>query len=148
GFAFAPAAAWASGYHVDEQDARATGRAGAVAASAGNASAIYYNPAGIGNLEGLNVTAGGALVLPSAEFTSAADGATTEADTSAIVLPQLFASWRATELLAIGIGAYAPYGLALAWPESSPGRSIVREVDLQTFYISPTVALNLSRSVP
>jgi long-chain fatty acid transport protein len=144
----APAAAWASGFHVDEQDARATGRAGAVTASTNNASAVYYNAAGLADLEGLHVQLGGSLLRPSAEFTSAVDGVTTGADTQTFVLPQLFASWRATELLAVGIGAYAPFGLALKWPESSPGRTNVREADLQTFYISPTVALNLSRGVP
>jgi long-chain fatty acid transport protein len=141
-------AAWASGFHIDEQDARATGRAGAVTASTNNASAVYYNSAGIAALEGLHVELGGSLVRPSAEFRSAVDGVTTEADTQTFVLPQLFASWRATELLAVGVGAYAPFGLALKWPESSPGRTNVREAELQTFFITPTVALNLSRAVP
>jgi long-chain fatty acid transport protein len=148
GLLLAPAPAWASGFHVDEQDARATGRAGAVTASTNNASAVYYNSAGLADLEGVHVELGGSLVRPSAEFRSAVDGATTEADTQTFVLPQVFASWRATEMLAIGIGAYAPFGLALKWPESSPGRTNVREADLQTFFITPTVALNLSRGVP
>lgn len=143
-----PVPALASGFHVDEQDARATGRAGAVTASTNNASAVYYNSAGIADLEGVQVELGGALVRPSAEFTSAADGATTSADTRVIMLPQLFASWRATELLSIGVGAYAPFGLALDWPATSPGRTNVRQADLRTFFITPTVALNLSRAVP
>lgn len=148
GLALAPNAARASGYHIDEHDARATGRAGAVIASTNNATAVYYNPAGIAELDGLNVNLGGTLVRPSGEFRSASDGVTTEADTQTFVLPQLFASWRAAELVSIGIGAYAPFGLALKWPESSPGRTNVREADLQTFYISPTLALNLSRGIP
>lgn len=148
GLLLAPASARASGFHVDEQDARATGRAGAVTASTNNPSAIYYNSAGIADLEGLHVELGGSLVRPSGEFRSAVDGVTTEADTQTFVLPQLFASWRATDLLAIGVGAYAPFGLALKWPASSPGRTNVRQADLQTFFITPTVALNLSRGVP
>ena len=51
-------AAHAGGYHIDEQDARATGRAGAVTANPGNASSIYYNPAGIATLRGLRIDAG------------------------------------------------------------------------------------------
>jgi long-chain fatty acid transport protein len=148
GLALAPAPALASGFHVDEQDARATGRAGAVTASTNNASAVYYNSAGIADLEGLHLQAGGSLVRPSGEFRSAVDGVTTESDTQTFVLPQLFASWRATDILAIGVGAYAPFGLALQWPESSPGRTNVRQADLRTFFITPTAALNLSRGVP
>ena len=74
--ALAPGLASASGFHVDEQDARATGRAGAVTASSNNASAIYYNPAGIASLTGVHVDVGGSLLRPSAEFTSAVDGGT------------------------------------------------------------------------
>ncbi len=146
--ALAPGLAGASGFHVDEQDARATGRAGAVTASTNNASAIYYNPAGIAALTGVHLDIGGALVRPSAEFTSAVDGGTTSADPQTFVLPQAFVSWRASELVSLGVGAYAPFGLALRWPASSPGRTNVRQAELRTLFVSPVFALELSRWVP
>jgi long-chain fatty acid transport protein len=148
GVALAPSLASASGFHVDEQDARATGRAGAVTASTNNASAVYYNPAGLADLTGVHLDVGGSLVLPSAEFTSAIDGGTTQADPQTFVLPQAFVSWRASELVSLGVGAYAPFGLALRWPASSPGRTNVREAELRTLFVSPVFALNLSRWVP
>src|SRR5262245_21908948 len=61
----------AGGFHIDEQDARATGRAGAVTANPANASAIYYNPGGVGMLNGLGIEVGGALISPSSSFKSA-----------------------------------------------------------------------------
>lgn len=145
---FVPGAALASGFHVDEQDARATGRAGAVVAHGGNAGAIYYNPAAIAELHGVQVQAGASLVRPTAEFTPAGGGSTTKADPDTFVLPQLFASWRASGLVALGIGVYSPFGLALDWPASSPGRAIIRQAELRTLFISPTWALNLSSWVP
>jgi len=143
-----PRVAHASGFHIDEQDARATGRGGAVTANPGNASAIYYNPAGLAELRGLNLAGGVSLVTPSAEFTSAADGSQTSAAAQTFVLPQLFASWRASELLAIGVGIYAPFGLALDWPASSPGRTSVRQAELHTLFITPTLAFSLSKWAP
>jgi long-chain fatty acid transport protein len=140
--------AHASGFHIDEQDARATGRSGAVTANPGNASAIYYNSAGIAELRGLNVVGGISIVAPSAEFTSATDGSQTSAKAQSFVLPQLFASWRASELLAIGVGIYSPFGLALDWPASSPGRTNVRQAELRTLFITPTLAFQLSQWVP
>jgi long-chain fatty acid transport protein len=143
-----PGVAGASGFHVDEQDARATGRAGAVIAQGGNASAVYYSPAAIAELRGVQVQVGASLVRPTAEFAPAGGGAITRVDADSFVLPQLFASWRASELVALGIGVYSPFGLALDWPASSPGRASVRQAELRTLFISPTWALNLSRWVP
>lgn len=148
GGAVAPRLAHASGFHIDEQDARATGRAGAVTASTHNASAIYYNPAGIADLNGVQVLVGGAVVRPDASFTSTVDGSVTNVDTANVVLPQAFISWRASELVSLGIGVYAPYGLALDWPASSPGRTNIRKADLRTLFISPIFGLNLTRWVP
>lgn len=138
----------ASGYHVDEQDSRATGRAGAVIARTDNASAVYYNPAGLAELHGVQVQAGASVVRPTAEFANQADGVVTQASTSSFVLPQVFASWRASPLVAFGLGVYSPYGLALDWPASSPGRASVRQAELQTVFITPAWGLNLSRWVP
>jgi long-chain fatty acid transport protein len=147
-FAVVPCLAQASGFHIDEQDARATGRAGAVTASTDNPSAIYYNPAGIADLSGVQMSVGGALVRADASFTSADDGSVTNVNKENILLPQAFISWRASELVSLGIGFYAPYGLALEWPASSPGRTNIRKADLRTFFISPIFGLNLSRWAP
>jgi long-chain fatty acid transport protein len=46
--------AFADGFRLPDQDAFATARGEAFAATADNASAIYYNPAGITQLEGWN----------------------------------------------------------------------------------------------
>ena len=146
--AMAPGSARAAGFHIDEQDARATGRAGAVIASPKNASTIYYNPAGLAVLEGVHADLGGSWVAPSAEFTSASSGATTEADSQTFVLPQAYLSWRASEVVAIGVGFNSPFGLAIKWPASSPGRAEIREAELRTFFFTPTFAVNLSRWVP
>ncbi|HWO10675.1 MAG TPA: outer membrane protein transport protein [Polyangiaceae bacterium] len=143
-----PGNARASGFHIDEQDARATGRAGAVIASPKNASTIYYNPAGIGVLSGIHADAGASWVAPSTEFTSASDGSTTEAESNSFVLPQVYLTWRASDLVAVGVGFNAPFGLALEWPASSPGAAQVRNAELRTFFFTPAFALNLSRWVP
>jgi long-chain fatty acid transport protein len=144
----ATGAVWASGFHVDELDATATGRAGAVIAHATDASTIYYNPAGMAELHGVQLRLGATAVRPTAEFTPAAGGQKTEADPDTFVLPALFANWRASGQVALGLGLYSPFGLAVDWPASSPGAANVRQAELQTFFITAAWALNLSRWVP
>jgi long-chain fatty acid transport protein len=138
----------ASGYHIDEQDARATGRGGAVIASPFNASNIYYNPGGLGTLQGLNIDAGISLVLPRATFHAAETNAETSVDKKVIPLVQVFGSYRLGSVVSLGLGLYTPFGLKLEWPETSPGRQIVREIELRTYYVSPAVAANLSEWLP
>ena len=51
------ASLFAKGFRLPDQDAFAPARGEAFAATADNASAIYYNPAGISKLEGFNFRA-------------------------------------------------------------------------------------------
>src|SRR3954470_11069347 len=53
-----PLSAHALGFRFPNQDAEAIGRGDAFAATADNPSAIYYNPAGITQLEGQNLQFG------------------------------------------------------------------------------------------
>lgn len=53
-----PMKLWANGFLLPDQDAFATARGEAFVATADNASAVYYNPAGISQLEGNNIRAG------------------------------------------------------------------------------------------
>ena len=113
-----PCAAHASGFHIDEQDARATGRGGAITANPNNASTIYYNPAGVADLTGLHADAGISLIGPSAKFSLASTGAETSVEDQVFTLPQAYVSYRVNELLGIGLGFNAPFGLSLIWPET------------------------------
>src|SRR5436190_992182 len=53
-----PADTMANGFRLPDQDAEATARGDAFAATADNPSAIYYNPAGIGQLSGASIRLG------------------------------------------------------------------------------------------
>lgn len=148
GLGLAARDAGAAGFHINEQDARATGRAGAVLANPASPAAIFFNPAGIAPLYGLQLSLGAALVVPSADFEPAGGGGKTSAETTGHVLPHLYASARLTELVSAGIGINAPFGLALTWPSTSPGRAQVREAELRTLFVTPTVGFELSRWAP
>jgi long-chain fatty acid transport protein len=143
-----PATARASGFHIDEQDARSTGRAGAVTANPTNASTIYYNPAGVGDLQGFHADVGVSFVAPSATFRLASTGAETSAKDQVFPLPQAYMTYRLNEIVGIGLGFNAPFGLSISWPDTSPGRTNTRAADLRSYFITPTVGFSLSSVIP
>ena len=130
----------AAGVALDAvQSARATAMGGAVTAIADDASAVFYNPAGIAQGRIFEAEIGDSLIVPSFTFTSP-QGASTH-NTVRLVPPfQVYESGGITDDLSIGIGVFTPYGLTLAWPPGWVGKSLITEAALATYDINPTVA--------
>ena len=68
----APSTLYASGFRILDQSASATGQASAFTAQADDASAVYYNPAGMTQLRGVQVSLGANLIGGSTNFRDAA----------------------------------------------------------------------------
>src|ERR1039457_3509267 len=111
--ALVPAGANAVGFRLPNQDPDAIARGNAFVATADNPSAIYYNPAGITQLEGQNIRSGMYLVSGGYDFTSPS-GQTVRANSDFQPVPQLYYVFSPEDFpLSFGLGFYAPYGLAL-----------------------------------
>jgi long-chain fatty acid transport protein len=104
-----PSPSGAVGLRPPNQDPEAIARGNAFVGTADNASAIYYNPAGITQLEGQNVQAGLYLVSPAIEYESPT-GAKFSASSDFDVVPQFYYVFSPPNLplpLSFGLGAYA-----------------------------------------
>src|ERR1035437_3199585 len=100
-------ALWGTGFRLPDQDAFATARGEAFVATADNASAIYYNPAGLTQLEGQNVRGGVYGLYFDPRFTSPTTGQTFDSQKNLVAIPQFFYSWMLDSLpVAIGLGIY------------------------------------------
>lgn len=137
----------ANAFLLNEFDARAVGRGNAVSASDVDASSIYYNIGGLAVADGTRIVVGGSLIGPIASFKDST-GAVTDSNTSPQFIPGVFASSRVHDMVSVGLGFYTPFGLAISWPASSPQADLVREEVLHTFFITPSVGLNLDKQVP
>lgn len=138
----------ANGFLLPDQDGFATARGEAFVATADNASAVYYNPAGITQLEGNNVRAGAYGIYLNPSFTPPAgapnSGTTYHSSDHLAVAPQLFYTYSLKDLpLSFGLGVYSPYGLATTWPQDTGFRSVAIHGSLTYFRISPVVAWKL-----
>ncbi len=112
-------AAWALGIRIADQDPAATARGNAFAATADNPSAIYYNPAGLTQLEGHHVRFGAYAIALDSQFTSPG-GVRFDTKSRVDFAPQFYYAYGMKEQpLAFGVGLYAPYGLGLEWPNNA-----------------------------
>src|SRR5436189_4164306 len=84
-----PLTGFAFGIRLFNHDAFATARGDAFVATADNPSAVYYNPAGITQLEGHNARAGVNLVKVKSEFAGDA-GINADASSESIPTPGFF----------------------------------------------------------
>jgi len=139
----------ANGFSLGAQDAFATARGGAFVATADNASAIYYNPAGLSQLEGLNFRGGvyGIYLDPTFSPPSgrANSGNTYHIEDNLAAVPQLFAAYTPKDWpLSFGLGVYSPYGGNISWPQDTGFRTIATSGSLTYLTINPVVALKLA----
>jgi long-chain fatty acid transport protein len=137
--------ATAGGFQLNEHGARALGRASAFVARSGDPSAIFFNAAGISNLPGTQVMGGVTLVMPSTTFTGPTPlTAEWKMEKQTFTPPNFYATHSMCNGLSFGIGVYTPYGLGTKWADDWAGKQITTKVELQTFYINPTVAYKVT----
>lgn len=136
---------FAGGFLTGTQGARAMGMGHAFVGMASDASAIYFNAAGITNLKGFNFMAGTTLISPSVEFTGPKPLTTTTSTVDRTFTPiNVYGTYSLDNGLSFGIGVYNPYGLGSEWPANWIGKSLAVETELVNFYINPTVAYKLT----
>lgn len=139
--------AWASGFAIYEQNARATGMAGAFIARANDASAIFYNPAGITQLSGWHINMGSTMIQSQFGFTGPANMDArffTKAQKGTFYPSHFYLTYHLKNKFAIGVGVYTPFGLGSNWGNSQHpwvGRLLATKSEFKTVAINPVIAV-------
>ncbi|BEV71257.1 OmpP1/FadL family transporter [Paludibacterium sp. THUN1379] len=147
--------ALASGYNFGSQSVSAQGTAHANGAEAADPSTIYYNPAGLSNLDGTQIQIGLTSVMPSSSYT---DGGSTRAAASIpisgsktannyvpshVEAPTLYLSSKLNDKWTVGLGIFVPYGAQLNYGSNWIGRYSVENIKLETLNFNPSIAFKL-----
>jgi len=133
---------WAGGWNNTLMGARAMALGGAFVGIADDASAIYFNPAGlVFQKKAFNFSIDGFYIWPTHEYTMPTG---TKAQSKYnIPLPQIFLTYRTSEKITLGIGMYVPYaGGGVDWKKDQLGFPL--ESYLAIYAISPTLAYQIS----
>jgi len=138
--------AWASnasalGFRIPNQDAAAIARGNAFVATADNPSALYYNPAGISQLEGQHIQVGSLFYLGIYGDYESPTGVSVHNQPEVIAAPTLQYTITPKDFpLSFGLGIYEPFGFSVNWPNEAPFRQEARKAELAYITINPVVS--------
>ena len=145
-----PAVVSAGSFRIYDHSASATGQASAFTAQADDASAGYYNPAGMTQLRGVQLSAGTTLIAGGFSFQNAA-GTQANGDlrgSVAVPPPSNFyitANLKdlgigSSESTAVGLAVFSPFGTLTRWPDSSPFATATTKAAFELIDIRPSIA--------
>lgn len=140
----APSFLSASALRIGFKDAEATARGNAFAATADSPAAIYYNPAGLTQIDGQTISGTAYVIQLESDHTSPL-GATTSMKREFKPVPQLYYAWSPEDKpWAFGLGAYAPFGLATEWPGTSDFATLATKSELTTYDVAAVFAWEIA----
>ncbi len=124
---------------------RAIAIGGAFAGIADDTSAIFYNPAGLAfQQKNFAVSINGFNIWPTHEYSDSL-GYNLQSKSN-FSLPQIFFTFKASERLTLGFGAYTPYaGGGVEWNNSSFGLQLKSYMGIIS--LTPTLAYQISEKI-
>lgn len=150
GFLLLPSVLLASGFRILDQSASAVGQSGAFTAQADDPSALFYNPAGMTQLHGVQFSAGMILAGGHTAF-DGTTGATARGDFGGSVANPPPTNFYVTANLndvglpalkgvTAGLGVLSPFGILYRYPDDGPFSTAVTRQTLPLIDIKPTLA--------
>ncbi len=155
-------AAHAAGFQLLEQNGSGLGAAYAGSAALGeDASTVYYNPAAMTLLPGMNVSAGAVAIKPNFEFSDGGSTGPTTAGGKPLgplggfatgtggdggnagkwgVAPNAYFTWELTPQWWVGLGVGAPFGLMTDYEKGWAGRYHSEKFSIESININPSIA--------
>ncbi|MDB4886985.1 MAG: long-chain fatty acid transport protein [Gemmatimonadetes bacterium] len=109
-----------------------------------DASSIYWNPGQVQATRGFSFYGGVAAIKIDGGFDQDTTHNRYDADIATAFVPHLFVNWRGAGKMALGLGVYVPYGLTSQWRDNFPGRFSALKTSLQTIYVQPNLAYQLT----
>lgn len=137
----APTVARGAGFALVNQGTAAMAQGNAFVAEADDPSAIYYNPAGLNQIQRPVLYTSGFLYYPIREFHG--DGQSAETGRQLSETLSAYFVFPVHPRLAVGIGYFSPFGLSSKWPSTWPGRYLSTYSSMKTYNLNPVASVKL-----
>jgi long-chain fatty acid transport protein len=133
----------AGGFMIPHQTARGLGLANAQTAGVQDASAVYYNPAALSEVDGNNLLISGSYINIVNSVENSGRNAVNKHDDN--FLATIFANYHIPESdFTLGLGTYTPFGLATTYDRDFT-RFAAERSELRTIYVTPAVSWHPSK---
>lgn len=139
--------AFAGGFQLNLQGLRQLAMGGGGAAHAWDISTLFYNPAGLSQLQGIQAYAAIVGVSPTIKFVQTPTGGYSYNTKSQLFTPfnvYIGGPIKKDSKIGVGVGVYTPYGSGTKWPDNWEGRYLNQEIELQSIYVQPTVSYKIN----
>ena len=141
--------AHSAGFALMQQGTGPMGQGNAFVAQADDPSALFFNPAGISQLEGSQAYLGSTIIVPRLEYNG--PGNQDEKTVAKIfVTPQVYLTQQISPQIYFGFGVFSPFGLGTYWDGDWEGRYLATRSSLETVNLNPNMVYkkgNLAVSV-
>lgn len=136
----------AGGFQVNLQGQRQIGMGHTGTGYATDAATIFFNPGGMGWLDTLvSLSAGVSFIIPRTQYLEAYPGTYAAEMIYNTGTPfEFYYSASLKKNLRVGMGIYTPFGSRAQWADDWKGQFIIREINLKTIFIQPTLSWRIS----
>jgi len=140
-FCWCTSSSWAGGFALVQQGTAAMGQGNAFVAEANDATAIFYNPAGLNQIKRAQFYQGSFFNYPDREYSGGGLDSQTyhrlyRSLTAYIAIP-------VNDRVALGLGFFSPFGMGTVWPPTWVGRYITTFSRLQTYNLNPVISVKV-----
>lgn len=143
-------AVFAGGFQINLQGQKQTGMGHAGTGLCLDNASILFNPGALSFLDSLKgIYIGASFIMPKSTY---ADYATryTAHPVKHIGTPfTIYANYqfKKAKKLHAGLGIYTPFGSKVQWEDDWKGQFLIREIDLKTIFIQPTVSYKVNDKI-
>ena len=149
---------FAAGFALWEGSARGNALGDAVVGRADDPSAVFYNPAGITQLPGLQVEAGATGILTGGTVSSPGGTVNTPlgpapdpllrgsqvVNSDWALVPNMYLTYQASDCIWLGLGVFSPYGLSVRFPSNWFGALNSYYSEVQSVDVNPNIAFKFN----
>ena len=133
----------AAGFAIYEWGARDMALGGATVGRADDPAALSSNPAGITQLDGVQVTAGIMGIHPVLDVEGNGESETSDED-ALYLPPHFYATWKVNDRYSVGLATFSRFGLGTVFDDDWEGRYNSYEGTMESVSVNPNVAVKVT----